>query len=70
MHEVDTVALREALDTAMDGRGLTLRGAAAEIGVSIATLSRVGNGKGLDADSYTSILAWLGYPAPFSRKVK
>jgi transcriptional regulator with XRE-family HTH domain len=42
-------------------RGLTLRAAAAEVGVSAATLSRVERGKHLpERDSLSKLVGWLG----------
>ena len=42
-------------------KGLTVRKAAREIGVSSATVSRVARGKAPDVESYLRLRAWLGW---------
>jgi transcriptional regulator with XRE-family HTH domain len=48
-----------AMRTVRRGRGLGLRGAAQEIGVSFATVSRVERGEEYDIGTLRRVLAWL-----------
>lgn len=48
-------------------RGLSLRQAGAEIGVSSSTLSRVENGRDPDLQDYFRIIKWIGNPMPSER---
>lgn len=60
---VNTAALYAALDAARQGRGLSWRALAGEIGVSPSMLSRLGNGLKPDTDGFATIIAWLNLPA-------
>lgn len=57
---LDVDKLADALATVIDHRRLSERKAAAEIGVSPSTLTRLKKGQKPDADGLISILAWLG----------
>jgi transcriptional regulator with XRE-family HTH domain len=48
------------LDAVRQGRGLTWRSVAHEAGVSASTLTRMGQGRRPDVDSYAALLAWAG----------
>lgn len=60
---INTAALYSALDAARQGRQLSWRALAGEIGVSPSLLSRLGNGLKPDTDGFATIVAWLGLPA-------
>lgn len=60
---VNTVSLYAALDAARQGRRLSWRALAGEIGVSPSLLSRLGNGFKPDTDGFATIVAWLRLPA-------
>lgn len=60
---IDTAALYSALDAARQGRHLSWRALAGEIGVSPSLLSRLGNGLKPDTDGFVTIIAWLRLPA-------
>ncbi len=52
-----------AVSGELRAKGLTVRKAAREIGVSSATVSRVARGKAPDVESYLRLRAWLGWDA-------
>lgn len=56
---VDRRALWEALDTARQGRQLTWRDIANQVGTSPSTFSRLKQGLGTDADTFVSLIVWL-----------
>ncbi len=55
--------LGRAIRSELRAKGLTVRKAAREIGVSSATVSRVARGKAPDVESYLRLRAWLGWDA-------
>jgi len=60
---IDVESLYADLDRARSARGLSWRGLAAEIGVSSALLSRIGNGLKPDTDGFVTLVRWLRMPA-------
>ncbi len=58
----DNEAFFAALDSAREARGLTWKQLASEAGVSASTLSRVGQGRRPDVDSFAALVAWVGLP--------
>lgn len=59
--DIDKLAV--AVDTVLRYRGISARAAAAEIGVSPSTLTRLKQGQKPDADGLVSLLAWLNAEA-------
>lgn len=60
---IDVEGLFAALNAAREARGSSWRGLAKEIGVSPSLLSRLGNGLKPDADSFATLVRWLGLSA-------
>lgn len=60
---IDVGGLFAALNAAREARGSSWRALAKEIGVSPSLLSRLGNGLKPDADSFATLVQWLGLPA-------
>lgn len=59
---LDRNALLSAVELRAAQRGLSLRGAAAEIGVSPNVFSKLRAGGSLSADALIAVLGWLGVP--------
>lgn len=57
--ELDVGRLGQAVEIVLAHRRLTARAAAAEIGCSPSTLTRISHGQKPDADALVSILVWL-----------
>lgn len=57
--QLDVEALYAALDQRRNSKGLSWRKAAAEAGVSASTLTRLGQGKRPDVDSFAALVQWL-----------
>ena len=60
---LDVRALYAALDQARRSRDLSWRGVAREAGVSPSTLTRLGQLKRPDVDSFAALVQWLGIDA-------
>jgi transcriptional regulator with XRE-family HTH domain len=60
--QLDVQALHAALDAQRMSRGLSWRQAAAEAKVSPSTLTRLGQGKRPDVDSFAALVHWMGVP--------
>jgi transcriptional regulator with XRE-family HTH domain len=60
---IDVEGLFASLNAAREARGSSWRTLAKEIGVSPSLLSRLGNGLKPDADSFATLVQWLGLPA-------
>lgn len=60
---VDLEALYGALDAARDGRGLSWRQVAKQVGTSPTTFTRLAQGRGTDADTFAALVNWLGMSA-------
>lgn len=60
---IDVEGLFAALNAAREARGSSWRALAKDIGVSPSLLSRLGNGLKPDADSFATLVQWLGLPA-------
>jgi transcriptional regulator with XRE-family HTH domain len=59
-----------ALDAARVSRGLHWKNVAAEAGVSASTLTRMGQGRRPDVDSFAALSSWAGLdPDAFFRRV-
>jgi len=56
----DNEAFFAALNSARQARALTWKQLASEAGVSASTLTRVGQGKRPDVDSFAALVAWAG----------
>ncbi len=56
----DNEAFFAALNSAREARALTCKQLASEAGVSASTLTRVGQGKRPDVDSFAALVAWAG----------
>jgi len=63
MKRFDSKALYHALDEQRQSRGLSWREAAAEIGVSVATITRTQSGGRMEVDGMLAMVSWLGVPA-------
>jgi transcriptional regulator with XRE-family HTH domain len=61
--QLDTDALFAALDAQRKAKELSWRQVAGEAGVSASTLTRLGQGKRPDVDSFAALIHWLGVPA-------
>ncbi len=62
MKRFDSRALYEALDAQRKSRDLSWREVAAEMGVSVATISRTQHGGRMEVDGMLAMVAWLGVP--------
>jgi len=60
---LDVAALYAALDEQRKAKNLSWRQVAKEAGVSPSTLTRMGQGKRPDVDSFAALIQWLGVPA-------
>ena len=60
--QLDVAALYAALDQHRQTKKLSWRKAADEAGVSPSTLTRLGQGKRPDVDSFAALIRWLGLP--------
>lgn len=60
---LDVEALYGALDAQRKARSLSWRELAKEAGVSPSTLTRLGQQKRPDVDSFAALIQWLGVPA-------
>lgn len=56
----DNEAFFAALNSTRESRDLTWKQLASEAGVSASTLTRVGQGKRPDVDSFAALVAWAG----------
>jgi transcriptional regulator with XRE-family HTH domain len=56
----DTQAFFAALNASREARDITWKELASEAGVSASTLTRVGQGKRPDVDSFAALVAWAG----------
>ena len=59
----DAKALYAALDAERHKRGLSWRGVADEIGVSLSTLTRTKQGGRMEVDGMLAMVRWLGRTA-------
>lgn len=62
MVRFDAKALYEALDTQRSERGLTWAQVAAQIEVSVATITRTRLGGRMEVDGMLAMVRWLGVP--------
>ncbi|MEK6312321.1 MAG: helix-turn-helix domain-containing protein [Curtobacterium sp.] len=60
---VDVRALHSALNKAREGRGLSWRQLAKDVGVSASTISRMANGLKPDVTAFAAMTRWLKMPA-------
>jgi len=60
--QLDVEALYAALDQRRKSKGLSWRRAADEAHVSASTLTRLGQGKRPDVDSFAALVHWLAVP--------
>ena len=60
---VDVAALYASLDSRREGAGLTWRELGDELAITPSTFSRMASGKRPDADTFATIVNWLGLPA-------
>jgi transcriptional regulator with XRE-family HTH domain len=60
---LDTEALYAALDAQRQGRGLSWRQLAKEVGVSPSTMTRLAQGQRPDIDAFAALVRWLRQPA-------
>jgi len=58
----DAKALYQALDEKRESRDLSWREVAAEIGVSVSTITRTRTGGRMEVDGMLAMVAWLGVP--------
>jgi transcriptional regulator with XRE-family HTH domain len=59
----DNQAFFAALDAERIGRSLHWKAVASEAGVSASTLTRIGQGRRPDVDSFAALIAWAGLDA-------
>ena len=62
MLRFDAQALYRALDSQRSARGVTWSQVAAEIGVSVATITRTRTGGRMEVDGMLAMVRWLGVP--------
>ena len=62
MKRFDSKALYNALDAQRRSRGMSWREVAAEIGVSVATISRTKIGGRMEVDGMLAMVGWVGVP--------
>ena len=68
---MDSIRIDRLASMIVDKRaGMGIRGAAREVGVSPATLSRVENGKIPDLETFSKICRWLGEDPAFFLGIK
>ncbi len=60
---LDVEALYAALDEQRKAKGLSWRELAKEAGISPSTLTRLGQQKRPDVDSFAALIQWLGIPS-------
>ena len=60
---LDTEVLYAALDAQRQGRGLSWRQLAREVGVSPSTMTRLAQGQRPDVDAFAALVRWLGQSA-------
>lgn len=60
---LDTETLYAALDAQRQGRDLSWRQLAKEVGVSPSTMTRLAQGQRPDIDAFAALVRWLGQPA-------
>src|SRR5258708_4432630 len=60
---LDTEALYAALDAQRQGRDLSWRQLAKEVGVSPSTMTRLAQRQRPDIDAFAALVRWLGQPA-------
>lgn len=60
--QLDVQALYAALDQCRLSKKISWRKAAEEAGVSPSTLTRLGQGRRPDVDSFAALVRWLGVP--------
>lgn len=58
-HKLDVPELHRRLDAQRQNLGLSWRGVARQVGLSISTFVRIGNGHSMEADALVSLLVWL-----------
>src|SRR5882672_11423146 len=68
--QLDVEALYAALDQQRKSRDLSWRKVADETGVSASTLTRIGQGKRPDVDSFAALVHWLGVPSERFLKIE
>ncbi len=61
--QLDVAALYRALDIKRASKALSWRQVASQAGVSPSTLTRMGQGKRPDVDSFAGLVRWLGVPS-------
>jgi len=62
MRRLNSKALYEALNQQRLARDLTWRQVAAEIGVSVTTITRIKNGGRMEVDGMLAMVGWLQVP--------
>ena len=62
MRRLNSKALYEALNHQRLARDLTWRQVAAEIGVSVTTITRIKNGGRMEVDGMLAMVGWLQVP--------
>ena len=71
MRRFDSQALYEALNQQRLAQGLTWREVAAEIGVSVTTITRIKNGGRMEVDGMLAMVGWLNTPVErFVREIR
>lgn len=60
---VDVQSLHSALNKAREGRGISWRQLAKDVGVSASTISRMANGLKPDVTAFAAMTRWLKMPA-------
>ena len=71
MRRFDSQELYEALNQQRLAQGLTWREVAAEIGVSVTTITRIKNGGRMEVDGMLAMVGWLNTPVErFVREIR
>ena len=71
MRRFDSQALYEALNQQRLAQGLTWREVAAEIGVSVTTITRIKDGGRMEVDGMLAMVDWLNLPVErFVREIR
>lgn len=59
LYRLDVPELYRRLDAQRKDRGLSWRGVGREVGLPVSVFSRIGKGRGIEADALITLLVWL-----------
>ncbi|OQQ13014.1 hypothetical protein B0675_40055 [Streptomyces sp. M41(2017)] len=58
-HRLDVPELHRRLDIQRRSLGLSWRGVGRQVGLPVSVFTRMGNGRGIEADALVTLLVWL-----------